>query len=79
MRDLHALTRSEGIDAIANVIRVSARALRDIRRGWHPLTVDHLYALKNRFPDFDSAATIDRLGFDRIIKRRAQHLLRDHE
>ena len=39
-RDLHALTRLEGIDVVAAAIGVSPRSLVDMRRGETPITVD---------------------------------------
>lgn len=66
MRDLHALTRELGTDAVAEVAGVSPRALVSMRSGDHPITVDVLYRLVMRFGDFDLLKTITRIGSRRI-------------
>lgn len=71
-RDLHALTRLEGIDVVAAAIGVSPRALVNMRRGETPITVDELHALGERWPDFDLAATVKRLGLIREVHGKSK-------
>lgn len=67
MRDLHALTRELGTDAVAAAAGVSPRALVSMRSGDHPITVDVLYRLVMRFgPDFDLLKTVSRVGSRRV-------------
>jgi hypothetical protein len=71
-RDLHALTRLEGIDVVAAAVGVTPRALVDMRRGETPITVDELHAIGERWPDFDLAATVKRLGIIREVHGKSK-------
>jgi len=71
-RDLHSLTRLEGIDVVAAAIGVSPRSLVNMRRGETPITVDELHALGERWPDFDLAATVKRLGLIREVHGKSK-------
>ena len=70
MRDLYELSRQEGADRVAEAMGVTVRALRDIRRGHHALTVDHLYRLPRAFADFDMGRTVEEIGRARVVRRR---------
>jgi len=74
LRDLHALTRSEGHDRVAKKAGINSRSLKDYRAGITPITVDHLFALAAAYPPdvergFDVAATVARIGKVRARRR----------
>lgn len=68
MRDLHELTRELGNAQVADAMGVTMRSLVDLRCGARPLTVDDLYELQKRYPDFDIATTVRRIGATRVSK-----------
>jgi len=72
-RDLHAIVRDEGLEAIAIILDVTARCLVDLRRGEHPLTVDDLYRLGQKFNDFDLIGTVQRVGKKRRATGKKSH------
>jgi hypothetical protein len=67
-KDLHTLTALYGSKPVAEAIGVSYRNLLDLRHGYRPLTVDHLYELLKAYPDFDALATVRRIGEVRADK-----------
>lgn len=73
MRDLHTLIRAEGIQTIADVLDITPRCLVDLRRGEHPLTVDDFYRLQKSYKDFDTEATIVRIGAKRRHDGKESH------
>lgn len=78
--DLHDLTKTHGVDVIAELLGMTSRALVDIRRGASPLQVDDLYELERAFPTFDALGTIRRIGAIRESRgwsRKARKELRD--
>ena len=72
MRDLHKLTRTEGHATIAAALGMSERTLSNARAGKTALTVDDLYQLVKRFPDFDLAGTVMRIGLVRSMAGRGK-------
>ena len=72
MRDLHTLTRTLGLNAVAEALGVTARALRGYRTGERALTVDHLLRLSEAYPDFDAQGTIREVGLRRRYHKRAR-------
>ncbi len=69
LRDLHALTRSEGHGSVAERIGITGRSLIDKRSGRCALNVDDLHALVEEFPDFDLLGTVQKIGALRASKR----------
>lgn len=72
--DLHALTRIHGVEAIAEILGCSPRALEDLRRGHTALTIDDLFELDRHFPRFDIVGTVYRLGEIRERKGRTRKI-----
>ena len=73
MRDLHEITRAEGVATVAALVGLSPRALLRARAGESPLSVDTLYQLVEGYPDFDLLATVRRVGrarLQRVAERR---------
>ena len=63
MKDLHALTRELGTQAVADAIGLSRVQLERRRAGRHPLTALDLHLLSCAYPDFDLAGTVQRVGY----------------
>lgn len=68
MRDLHRLVKDEKIETVASAMNRTARSTRDVRAGVTPMTVDDLYRLRLRWPDFDMEGTVMRIGAKRAAK-----------
>ena len=56
------LIKREGATKVAKAIGRTERQLQDIRLGYHPLTVDDLFALVRQFPYFDVKQTVLQIG-----------------
>ncbi len=72
MLDFHALCKREGIPAVAQALGRSERQIADLRRGYHPLTVDDFYALRENYPDFTTHKTVQRIGAQRDATGRSR-------
>ncbi len=70
--DLHALIAREGLDEVAEAVGLSRGALRNMRSCFRKTHVEHLYKLKENYPDFDIVATVLKLGARRIEKLAAR-------
>jgi hypothetical protein len=64
---------SLGVDpAVCAAAGISERSLVDYRATITPMTVDHLGALQEAYPDLDIAATVRRLYRTRVDKGRVK-------
>lgn len=60
--DLHELCSEYGLEIVAGTIGITPRALIDIRRGFTAMTIDDFYELSTKYPAFDAASTVERIG-----------------
>jgi len=61
-QDLHDIIKKHGIAKVASVLGRTERQILDLRRGYHPLTVDDLFELGENFSGFSLRRTVKRIG-----------------